>query len=546
MVDLEGVRLPLFPGLERVCLAHFGGQSREVRAQRHAHGQPVRGLRHVGRPLARLVFGQLVVDGPPILWPIEEPVAHLDAGRKAGPHAEGAKVLGLHALGPELDEPLRVAVDPGADDLLDAKLLVDLEARFRTDSLDEDLCVDLLAFFRVDALVAYALDLVHDASHQVVVAREEVDVGDTKDGLLRDLGEGPLGVRVHSVRTPDVEAHEIVHLREGIQQDRRGHRRLLAPHQPRGALRPAEVPGAAEHVALLAPVLDERPHVLDGERAVAVERADLACAQVVVDLVEGAVLQVAAELVLPGEVDHVGEVQEAGPGADEAHHHHAAVPLLLVAPKLVGRHVLHGVRPVLGHELLHLAVEHAVLVEVVLPGVLPHHVEEGVPRGPRLVVELSDLEGNRLPRQAVVDVVRPPLGLQLRELVRGLDPGVAAEVFVGLHAYDVRPPPDLHVDHGLNRAKSCTEDKDRVIILLGRTAEALDANHGHDAWDLVSGLQDSLVSPHLGLQNDVCRVLLEHGCQYVLNLTYSGAGLDTERDGLLAVAQDNCARSVRI
>mmetsp|Transcript_28947 Transcript_28947/g.65647 ORF Transcript_28947/g.65647 Transcript_28947/m.65647 type:complete len:689 (-) Transcript_28947:2-2068(-) len=545
-VGLQRVRLPLLPRLEPVRLPHLGAESWDVATERHAHGQSVGRGNHIGRPDVRLVPGQLVVDQPPVLRVVQEPIALLDRGSEAWPNAEGAEVLGLHALRPQVDEPQGVAVDPSADNLLDAQLLVNLEAGLRANGLDEHLGVHLLTLLGVDALVADPLHLVDYALHDAIVAGEEVDVRHAENRLLRNLREGSLGVRVHRVRIPDVKADEVVHLGKRLQQHRRRNRSWLTPNKPGGHLRPAEIPGSADHVAFLTPVLNKGSHVLDGEGTMAVESAHPVYTQVVIDLVERAVLHVASELVLPWELNHVGQVQETGPSAHEADHHHAAISVLLVLPELVRGNVLHGVGPVLRGELFHLVVEQGVLVQPMFPGVLPHHVQERVPRRPRLVVQVVDLEGHRLPRLAVVHVVCAPLGLQLRELVCGPDPRVAAEVRMRLHADDVFSPTELHVDHRLDGAEASTQDEDRVVELLDLPAEGLDADDRDIAGHLIPRLQDRLVGALLVLQDDVSRISLEHRGQDVLQLRRRGAGLATKLQCLLAALQDDGDRPVRV
>mmetsp|Transcript_10132 Transcript_10132/g.23872 ORF Transcript_10132/g.23872 Transcript_10132/m.23872 type:complete len:232 (-) Transcript_10132:655-1350(-) len=230
----------------------------------------------------------------------------------------------------------------------------------------------------MDAVVAESLDLIHDADHQIIVSRKEVDVRHAKDCLLRDLCKRPLRIRVNGVGTPHIKPDKLVHLREGVKQYGARQRGPLAANQPRGHLRPAEIACTADHIDLLCAVLHKRPHILYGERSVTVERSDFTNRHVIVDLVKGAVFDVATKLLLAVKVHHVRQVKETRPCTDKAHHHHASVPVLGVGPQLLRRHVLHCVRSILGCDLLHLVVEHGILVETIFPCILAHCVEKGI------------------------------------------------------------------------------------------------------------------------------------------------------------------------
>mmetsp|Transcript_91452 Transcript_91452/g.284391 ORF Transcript_91452/g.284391 Transcript_91452/m.284391 type:complete len:488 (+) Transcript_91452:768-2231(+) len=389
-------------------------------------------------------------------------------------------------------------------------------------------------------MVAKALDFIHHALHQIVVACEKVNVRHAKDGRLLDLGKGALRVGVHRERRPDVEADKAVHLLEAIQQHSPRERRWLRAHQPGGHFRAGEVPLAAHHIDLLAAVFHDGADVLDREGSVAVEGDNMPSAEVVVDLVEGAVLRVAAEVLLARELHDVGQVQEAGPRAHGADDGDAGVPVLLV-----GRQVLHGVGPLLRRDLLDHGVEGDLAVQAVLARALAHHREQGVARGPGLVLHAVDLPGHLGPGLDVVHVVRPPLGLQLREPVRHLHPGVAAEVRVLLHAEAVRAPLGLQeVDHGLHAAEACPDDQERVLVLLPRPLHRLHAGDDHVARDLLARQLPQGARGRLAPEVDLVGVHLQHHAQELLDLLDLGGDLGAYGKGLPAALYVDRDRAV--
>mmetsp|Transcript_79864 Transcript_79864/g.209720 ORF Transcript_79864/g.209720 Transcript_79864/m.209720 type:complete len:227 (+) Transcript_79864:882-1562(+) len=222
---------------------------------------------------------------------------------------------------------------------------------------------------------------------------------------------------------PHVEADEVVHLLEGLQHDRGRHVLLHVADEPGRDLRAAEVPRAAHDVDLGCLLLHQRADVLDGEGPVAVDDARLALALRVVGPVEGAVLDVAAEVVFAVELHLVELVEEARPDVHRAGDEEAAVVLAVV-----GRHVLHGVVPLLRRGLLDRRVEHRVLVQAVLLCALAHHHEDLMLRGPRAVRHVSEELWHRSVVLSIVVVVGAPLRLKLRVPVRDPHPREAAEV----------------------------------------------------------------------------------------------------------------------
>mmetsp|Transcript_125170 Transcript_125170/g.279713 ORF Transcript_125170/g.279713 Transcript_125170/m.279713 type:complete len:202 (+) Transcript_125170:674-1279(+) len=169
-------------------------------------------------------------------------------------------------------------------------------------------------------VVGHTLDLVDHNLHQTVVAREEVHVCDAKDGLLRDVGEGALGIRLHRMGRPHVEANEIVDHLEGIEHDIPGDGDLALASHPRNHFHAAQIPLAAHDHDLLARVLDKSAHILDRERPMPVQDDILAGSHCVVDLAVGAVLDVAPEGILAGEIDFPACAKVPGPRNHRARH----------------------------------------------------------------------------------------------------------------------------------------------------------------------------------------------------------------------------------
>mmetsp|Transcript_17666 Transcript_17666/g.37523 ORF Transcript_17666/g.37523 Transcript_17666/m.37523 type:complete len:205 (+) Transcript_17666:592-1206(+) len=195
--------------------------------------------------------------------------------------------------------------------MLDAMGLVGHPAWPRTNGLDEAIGLDLLILLCVHHVIAETLHLIDDALHQLVIARQKVDVGDPEDRLLRDASSRPAFVAVHRMRLPDVEADEVIHFLERVQQDDSREGCVAGAHQPRGALCPAEVPRAAEHPDLRGTEFHQGSHIFDGEGSVAVHDDSLSPAELVVCLAERAVLDVALEIPLARELDFVDVVKEA-------------------------------------------------------------------------------------------------------------------------------------------------------------------------------------------------------------------------------------------
>mmetsp|Transcript_78535 Transcript_78535/g.168280 ORF Transcript_78535/g.168280 Transcript_78535/m.168280 type:complete len:370 (-) Transcript_78535:798-1907(-) len=363
------MRLLLLPRLQAVHLAHLHGQHRHIGADDHAHGQAVARIGDESGPLACFVGWQLVFHEVEVLREVDEPIELFDRRSEARADAEGSKVFGLHSLGAHGNRAQGIAVDPEADTLLDAQLLVHLEAWGRANGLDQHITSNLSALLCVQVAFGQPLHVILYDLHEPIPPCEEVDICHTEDGLLLEVSEGPVLVSGDRVASPDIEPYEVVHLLEALTQDVPGNGPGQVAHQPRDHLHAAEIPRAAHHPNLLATMLDQGTHVLDGERPVSIQHRHLLPCLFVVHLVEGAVLNVAAEIFLAGDVDGVGNVQEAGPGKHSGADLHPAI-----TGRIIGRDVLAGVRPILDwFHLLHQQVEHGMLVQPVLPGRLSYH-----------------------------------------------------------------------------------------------------------------------------------------------------------------------------
>mmetsp|Transcript_23048 Transcript_23048/g.62829 ORF Transcript_23048/g.62829 Transcript_23048/m.62829 type:complete len:450 (-) Transcript_23048:455-1804(-) len=449
------MRLLLLLGLlsvhERRLLVEHG----QAGVDGHEHRQEVGGIRDVTGPVVGLPPRQLRLDGGPVLGVVDEPAHELRGGREAGARAEGAEVARLHEHAVAADGPQGVAVGPDAHHLLEAEVLVDLEARGSPDRLQNDLDVELPHLLGVRHMVGEALDLIDDNLHQAIVAGEEVDIGDAEDGLLRDLREAARPVRLHGERPPDVEADEVVHQLEAVQHDRTRNGELGLAHHPRHDLHAAHVPLAADYEDLLAAVLHDRPHVLDRESAMAVDDALLPLALLVVDLVKGASLYVPTKVILAREVELVGLDEVPRPREHRAHQHDAAVAI-----GLIHGHVLNGVvGPSPRLHALHGGVEHHLLVQPVLACALPEHQKKGIPRGPSLVGHAREGLRHGSVGHCVVHVVGPLLRLKLRELVCHDNPRVTAKVCMPLDHEEVCLPPRGQLHGSLNAAQACADDQ---------------------------------------------------------------------------------------
>mmetsp|Transcript_99394 Transcript_99394/g.281507 ORF Transcript_99394/g.281507 Transcript_99394/m.281507 type:complete len:327 (+) Transcript_99394:853-1833(+) len=283
---LQRVGLLLLAGLQRVHQRGLLGETGEALVDRHMHRQEVGRVRDVRWPLVRLAPGKLLMDLPPVVRVVDKPVHDLHGGREARPGAEAAEVPRLHVHAVAAHGPHGVPVAPQPHKLLQPQKLVDLETRDRADCLEDYLDVQLLHFLRVRTVMRKTLDLVHHNLHEPIVGGEEIYVRDAEDGLLRDLGEGPVLVCLDRVRIPHVEANKIVHHLETVQHNGARDGELRLPNHPRNHFHAAEVPLAADDVDLFAVVLADSSDVLDRESAVAVDNAALFRALEVVDLIK--------------------------------------------------------------------------------------------------------------------------------------------------------------------------------------------------------------------------------------------------------------------
>mmetsp|Transcript_79610 Transcript_79610/g.225373 ORF Transcript_79610/g.225373 Transcript_79610/m.225373 type:complete len:455 (-) Transcript_79610:84-1448(-) len=365
--------------------------------------------------------------------------------------------------------------------LLDAQDLVDLEARDGPDGLDETLGLDLLALLRVRAQTGQSLDLVDDALHQPVVACQEVDVGDAEHGLLRDVRERVVRVRLNGVGRPDVEVDEVVHLLEALQQDIPGDGEVALADHPRHDFHAAEVPLAAHDDNLFDSMLDQGTDIFYCERAMAVEDNDLTFRLGVVDSAVRGVLDVSIEDIFPRKLERPQVVQVPGPCHDRGGHEQL--------PGVVGVR-RQGCQRVVGEarqdlDLLHRQVEHGLLVQPVLRGLVSEHPEQLVAGWPRRVPRVAVLLRALRVFVDVADPVASLFCLQLRELVGHQHPGRAAEVVELVDAHEVLPAALLKEDGCLDAAEPRADDHGRVGVLLGGALEALDAERRHSAGTFV-------------------------------------------------------------
>mmetsp|Transcript_36208 Transcript_36208/g.108255 ORF Transcript_36208/g.108255 Transcript_36208/m.108255 type:complete len:241 (-) Transcript_36208:212-934(-) len=179
-------------------------------------------------------------------------------------------------------------------------------------------------------------------------------------------------------------------------------------------------------------------------------------------------------------------------------------------------------------------VEPRVLVEAMRPGAVAHHGQEEVARGPDLVFEIRAYGGrNRGRGQEIVNVVSCPFRLQLCELVWDLDPGVAAKVFIPVHADDVPTVLEVEVNHALDAPEACANDQDGVFVLRHLPMERPHAADVDQTGDLIrQPLRDS---PEGGLLLDgeaagVCR---QEVGEEVLDLADGGAHLGADGHAVL-------------
>mmetsp|Transcript_20115 Transcript_20115/g.47092 ORF Transcript_20115/g.47092 Transcript_20115/m.47092 type:complete len:542 (-) Transcript_20115:235-1860(-) len=534
------MRVVLFSCFDLVHLVALLCQHWQSGVQAHEDRQAVGSVRDIARPHTRFVRGQLVLDCPPVVRVLTEVVEDLDHGCETWPNAETSKVFSLDTLRSSLDGAPRVAVDPVANQLFEAVLLVHPETRPGANGLDEDLGVNLLAIFRVNSLVSQALQFIHNALHQLVVPSQEVNVGNAKNGLLLYGREAALTVLLHRIASPNVIAYQVVHPLEGVQEHQRRQGPCQGPHQPRRHLGAAKVTRTAQHPALLAAVLAKRPDILDGECPVAVQHADLLHRHVVVDVVEGAVLNVAAKVLLAGEVCSVRFVEETRPSAHVTCEHDVRVTLVLIH-----WHVLDSIVSSLGYNPFYVGIEPHVVIEAVRFRSLAHHGQKEVTRGPSLVLHVSYHLRHWGPRQRVLDAVSPPLGLQLGELVGHLDPRMATKVVVPVHANDVPSVFQVQINHTLDASKASPDHKNGMIPMVRLALKSLDSADENCAGALLVELLHSGSLQSLSLDGDGRGVGLEEHGEQVPHLTDLGAGLSPNRHALVGALYVNSHSAVR-
>mmetsp|Transcript_85473 Transcript_85473/g.153871 ORF Transcript_85473/g.153871 Transcript_85473/m.153871 type:complete len:272 (+) Transcript_85473:656-1471(+) len=266
----------------------------------------------------------------------------------------------------------------------------------------------------MNTVVGQALDLIHNHLHQAVVPGQEVDVGDSEDRLLRDVAEGALGVGLDGKGRPRVEANEVVHLLEHLHHDGSRNRHFGLPDKPRACFHATEIPLAAHDVDLLGFVLQERPHILDCEGAMAVQNHFFPRAEIVIDLGKGGVLDVPVEIVLPWKLD-VSQVAKVTRPSDYRPCEHELSIFVFV---LLHRNGLDGVATTREISyLFHGDIEASVVVQVVSFGRAPEHPQELISGRPRLVGRIFELLWNRCSWNDVIHVVCAFFCLQLGKLV---------------------------------------------------------------------------------------------------------------------------------
>mmetsp|Transcript_91455 Transcript_91455/g.284401 ORF Transcript_91455/g.284401 Transcript_91455/m.284401 type:complete len:241 (-) Transcript_91455:71-793(-) len=175
---------------------------------------------------------------------------------------------------------------------------------------------------------------------------------------------------------------------------------------------------------------------------------------------------------------------------------------------------------------------------------LAQHREQEVPRGPGVVRLLAHHLRHRGLGDDEVDVVGAPLRLELGEPVGDLDPGVAAEVLVPVHADDVGPALAVEVDHGLDAAEAGAHNEDGVLVLLRLVVETLDAPDEDATGALLRRLHHPAARGELPLDGQLLGVQLQEAGQHVLDLLDGGAHLGAYGHALVAALEVDLDRAV--
>mmetsp|Transcript_144688 Transcript_144688/g.360641 ORF Transcript_144688/g.360641 Transcript_144688/m.360641 type:complete len:333 (-) Transcript_144688:493-1491(-) len=320
-------------------------------------------------------------------------------------------------------------------------------------------------------VVRAPLDIADDHFQQAVRLCEEVSVPDGEAGLRRDRGVRVRGVAVDGVEVPGVDGLAIdadmpVRGAEHIQYVRRGDRRIRLVDEPGHGPRAREVRLPADNVDVFHALLQARLHVLHREGPVPRDADHLASEALVVEPHLDSVVDSPTEFFL-ARVDHgPWEAKRPRPHANarevglEGRPCLVLLPLVLVPARIGAPQLMrHGASSLLRPSLELDGIDAELVVAVVVPHaahdlhrrdvalqlevrqeavVLAADLEvfqDLVPARPELPIHrwtpalFHALPG---PLVTVPNVVRGELGLQLRSLVRHLQPRVPARPVVSV------------------------------------------------------------------------------------------------------------------
>mmetsp|Transcript_98220 Transcript_98220/g.210638 ORF Transcript_98220/g.210638 Transcript_98220/m.210638 type:complete len:206 (+) Transcript_98220:326-943(+) len=162
-----GVRRPCFARLELVHLAQLSAEPRNGTNDSHC-AQDVSAGKLVRTRLTLLahLHRKRIFDHIPSLRVLNEPMVGLDLTCISRSQAETSIVPRLDTIGASKSGAQWVAVDPEADQLLQANAIIEIRVAGAAQALQDHAALDIPALLRVDALGAQFIDLVfNDLSH---------------------------------------------------------------------------------------------------------------------------------------------------------------------------------------------------------------------------------------------------------------------------------------------------------------------------------------------------------------------------------------------